>query len=312
MSDTAPQISVIIPHLNQPQMLARCLASLEAQNGAPPFEIIVVDNGSAHLPQAICEDAGAQLLREPAPGPGLARNLGVSAAKAEILAFIDADCLAGPGWLAAITARFEDPAAQVLGGDVRIACVDPNKLTVLEAYESVYAYRMEEYIRKQGFTGTGNLALRRAVFDATGPFGGIDIAEDRDWGQRAAARGFPTEYEPAMKVYHPARACFADLYKKWDRHTAHDFARISPGPGGRISWLARGLAVAGSPAVEIFRIAGTDRLPGPGARLRAFAGLLHIRLYRAWRMLHLGFGADPSGLSGSWNRNQVEPEHPAD
>ena len=37
-------ISVIIPHLNQPEMLARCLASL-GDGTRPPDEIIVVDNG---------------------------------------------------------------------------------------------------------------------------------------------------------------------------------------------------------------------------------------------------------------------------
>ena len=298
----SPEISVVIPHLNQPDFLRRCLASLRDQKNAPPHEIIVVDNGSPAPPEALCAEFGARLLHQPAPGPGLARNAGVEAARAPILAFIDADCRADPGWLAAIAARFATPEIEILGGDVRIARGDPANPTMLEAYESVYAYRMEEYIRRQGFTGTGNLAIRREVFDAVGPFGGIGIAEDRDWGQRARAMGHVTRYAPEMRVHHPARQTFADLALKWDRQTAHDFARMAPGASGRLKWLARTAAVAGSPAPEIVRILRSDRVEGPRARSLAFAGLVRIRLHRARRMLMLGLGSDPATMSDSWNR----------
>jgi cellulose synthase/poly-beta-1,6-N-acetylglucosamine synthase-like glycosyltransferase len=299
---TGPDISVVIPHLSQPEHLRRCLASLRDQRDAPPHEIIVVDNGSPAPPEALCAEFGARLLHQPAPGPGLARNAGVAASRAPILAFIDADCRADPGWLAAIAARFADSGIGILGGDVRIARADPARPTLLEAYESVYAYRMEEYIRRQGFTGTGNLAIRREVFDAVGPFGGIGIAEDRDWGQRARTLGHITRYAPEMRVHHPARPTFADLALKWDRQTAHDFARVPAGAGARLKWLARAAIVAGSPAPEIVRILRSDRVEGPRARGLAFAGLLRIRLHRARRMLMLGLGADPASLSGSWNR----------
>ena len=300
--EISPEISVVIPHLNQPEHLRRCLASLADQKDAPPFEIIVVDNGSPAPPGNLCAEFGARLLHQPAPGPGLARNLGVAEARAPVLAFIDADCHADPGWLAAIAARFADPGTGVLGGDVRIARADPGRATLLEAYESVYAYRMEEYIRRQGFTGTGNLAIRREVFDAVGPFAGIGVAEDRDWGQRARVMGHSTRYAPEMRVHHPARPTFADLALKWDRQTAHDFARMPAGVGGRLRWLARTAAMAGSPALEILRILRSDRVEGPRERGLAFAGLVRIRLHRARRMLMLGLGTDPDTMSGSWNR----------
>jgi glycosyltransferase involved in cell wall biosynthesis len=304
----APAISVVVPHLNQPGALGRCLAALGAQRDAPPFEILVVDNGSAALPEAVCAAAGARLLVEPEPGPGPARNRGAAAARAPLLAFIDADCIADPDWLATIAARFaRDPEACVLGGDVRIACADPARPTLIEAYESVYGYRMDRYIREQGFTGTGNLAIRRAVFEAVGPFGGIDVAEDRDWGQRAGRMGHPTRYEPAMRVFHPARPDFAALAAKWDRQVAHDFARVPPGLRGRTLWLLRALVTAASPAAELPRILVSDRIAGGRARALAFAGLLRVRLYRAGRMVRLGLGADPATLSHAWNRPPSPP-----
>ena len=299
---TPIRISVVIPHLNQPQMLARCLASLAAGQRLAD-EVIVVDNGSAQMPAAICKPyPNVQLLQEKTPGPGPARNLGVAQAQHDILAFIDADCIADPGWLAAAAAAMTDPAAEILGGDVRIALVDPARLTQLEAYESIYAYRMDRYIAREGFTGTGNLVVRRAVVEAVGPFAGIGVAEDRDWGQRATRAGHVIRYVAAMKVYHPARQHQAELRQKWDRHMAHDFADVPGRPLARLKWLLKTLAMAVSPLIEIPRILTSDRIAGLRNRALAFAGLRRIRLYRTRRMTQLFFGTDPATLSGRWNR----------
>lgn len=295
------RISVVIPHLNQPEALARCLASLAAGSAAPD-EIVVVDNGSPAPPQKICDAAGARLLHEPEPGPGPARNRGVAETTGEILAFIDADCLADPGWIAAIRAAFADPAAEILGGDVRIACADPARPTLLEAYESVYAYRMDRYIAEQGFTGTGNLAVRRQVLAAVGPFRGRDVAEDRDWGQRATRAGHDLRYVPGMRVYHPARRDFAELARKWDRHVAHDYAAFRARPGGRALWAGRALALALSPPAELPRILASDRIGGARARLLAWTCLARVRLYRARVMARLLWRGDAAALSGRWNR----------
>jgi len=89
------RISVVIPHLNQPEILARCLAALR-ENTRAPDEIIVVDNGSDVLPDV---PANMTLLQEKTPGPGPARNLGVQHSTGDVLAFIDADCLARFDWL---------------------------------------------------------------------------------------------------------------------------------------------------------------------------------------------------------------------
>ncbi|HWK68768.1 MAG TPA: glycosyltransferase [Rhizobiaceae bacterium] len=301
-------ISVIIPHLDQPEALRRCLESLSAQKGVgTPVEIIVVDNGSTMLPERICSAfPKVTLLSEPTPGPGPARNLGTLRALGELLAFIDADCIAGEGWLHEIEVTFsENPEIAIIGGDVRIAYENPQKMTRLEAYESVFAYRMKEYIAKQGFTGTGNLAVRAKVFAEVGPFGGIEIAEDRDWGQRALRLGYRTHYRAAMIIYHPARRSFAELARKWDRHTAHDFEAIRSKHGWWFRWILRSFAVALSPAAEIARIGLSDRLQGVRPRLLALLGVAQIRLYRARIMLALAFGANSSDLSGNWNRTSL-------
>lgn len=295
------RISVVIPHLNQPIFLARCLESL-ANGTLLADEIFVVDNGSEQMPEAVCAaHDNVTLLRETEPGPGPARNLGVAHSTGDVLAFIDADCLAHPDWLATAAREMADPTAEILGGDVRIAIVDHKRTTALESYEGVYAYRMDRYIEREGFTGTGNLVVRRQVLDAVGPFAGLSLAEDRDWGQRATAAGYVIRYVAAMKAYHPARETFAELRKKWDRQMAHDFGNINSSKD-RLRWLAKTLAMPLTPAMEIPRILSSDRITGPTARLQALAVLARIRFYRTKRMVQLFAGLDPDRLSGKWNR----------
>ena len=298
---TKLNISVVIPHLNQPAFLKRCLASLQ-EGRYQPDEIIVVDNGSSEMPTDICSAfSNVTLLHEKIPGPGPARNLGIANAHSDILAFIDADCLADPYWLNAVAREAGIGRFEILGGDVRIAYVDSNSLTALEAYESVYAYRMDRYIAREGFTGTGNLIVRRNVLEHVGPFAGIGVAEDRDWGQRATAMGYKISYVSDMKVYHPARKSFSELQMKWDRHMSHDFQLVN-GWKSRLKWIAKTLAMGFSPFFEIPRLLFSDRLSGVPNRLQAFKALTRIRLYRAKRMLQLTAGMDPTKLVEDWNK----------
>jgi glycosyltransferase involved in cell wall biosynthesis len=289
--------------MNQEADLDRCLTALMPQASAAGAEVIVVDNGSAAMPQAVTTWHGVRLAREETPGPGPARNHGVTLASGDVLAFIDADCVPGEGWLAAI-GRAIGREAEILGGDVRILHADPARPTVWEAYESEFAYRMEHYIKRQGFTGTGNLAVTRAVWDDVGPFAGIGVAEDRDWGQRATAAGHAIAWVPDMVAYHPARSSFAELARKWDRHTAHDFEMWRARRFGRALWAARSAAMAVSPLAAMPRVLRSGRIGGGmGGRLRALGGLAAIRAWRARRMAGLIFAPSAERLGERWRKS---------
>ena len=304
MAREVPLISVIIPYLNQPEQLRRCLGSMREQASATDrVEIIVVDNGSKVLPSDICASfPGVRLERETVPGPGPARNKGVMVSRGGILAFIDADCIADPNWLEVIATELgESGSREIIGGDVRVALADPAKPTPLEAYESIFAFRQQEYIEQHGFSGTGNLAIRREIYDAVGPFAGIELAEDRDWGQRAARRGFATEYVPDMVVFHPARRSFRDLVAKWHRHISHDFTEIEPGFKGKLYWVLRAIAVGGSSIFELRRILTSRRVSTWRARWLASLVLIWIRLFRARAMLALLQRGRPTETTRLWN-----------
>jgi glycosyltransferase involved in cell wall biosynthesis len=252
-------------------------------------EVIVADNGSKSTPApVIARHPGVRLVTEERPGPGLARNSGVRAANGDVFCFIDADCRAHPDWLrVAFSTMASAPDRTILGGDVHI-WRDPNvPLTSIAAYESVFAYMQKAYIEKHGFSGTGNLVVRRVDFERIGPFEGIQVAEDMDWGRRALAAGFTFSYVPDLIIYHPPRRSLRELYVKWDRHTQHYLNMARGKPGWQVRWLARAFAILVSPAVSVFKIVTSDRIEGASARLKAALVLIRVRAYRAWKMVSL-------------------------
>ena len=98
-----PDVSIIIPARNAEHTLPRVLRGLAAQRNAPfSREVLVVDHGSTDGTAACVEACGfAQLLRAPEARTSYAvRNHGLARARGEILAFLDADCIPQPDWLA--------------------------------------------------------------------------------------------------------------------------------------------------------------------------------------------------------------------
>jgi len=297
-------ISVVIPHLNQHEFLKECLASLVAQSlDADEFEVLVVDNGSESSPEEIVAGCPqARLLVETTPGPGPARNAGVKAARGDIVAFIDADCRADKDWLRSGRARLlASPDKTILGGDFRIYRHPDRPMTDIEAYESVFAYRFQLYIEKHGFSGTGNLVLFRKDFEAIGPFAGISVAEDIEWGGRARAAGYRFLYAPEMVVFHPARRTLRELRQKWARHIQHAVNVEQERGGWRLKWIAKASLTLASPVAGAVTVLRSDRLTGLGARMRAIKVLVAIRAYRAFKMLSLLGG----GAAVEWNRPRL-------
>lgn len=304
VGNETPRVSVIIPHLNTPDFLIRCLTSVRAQvldHGR--FEIIVVDNGSrTPLDDVKAAFPTVQFALEPQPGPGLARNLGIKLARAPALAFIDADCHAEPNWLqSAVNAVESAPDRAIFGGEITIETADPKRLTQMEAFERVFSFRQQMYIKKRHFSVTANLAISASVAQAVGPFGDVNMAEDIDWGRRAYAAGYPTRYEPRMRVWHPAQRDFDALVRKWRRIMSHDYnEHVSSGrPMWR--WYLLTAIVALSVIPDGLRLFASPKISGLGNRWRGVQMLAKIRLFRAREMLQMTNAAHHSSAV-FWNR----------
>lgn len=103
-------ISIVIPTCERPQLLRQVVEALAAQREAPRSEVIVVNDGRSPV-----EVRGVTILDSRGSGPAAARNLGVSAARGEIVAFLGDDTIPDPDWLARHGAAHSAGDVAVLG-----------------------------------------------------------------------------------------------------------------------------------------------------------------------------------------------------
>lgn len=190
-----PTYSIIIPTYNEERFIGRTLESLRSQEGlAGATELIVVDNGSTDGTLDICRRYTDRILSHPELRVGAMRNRGAAAARGEILAFIDADCVADPRWLAS--------AAEVIAEQ---PCVTGDSYDIPpEPHWIERAWFAQEHRGRRAtqLIPAGNLVLPRKIFQQLGGFNESLISgEDAEFCQRAAQLA-PIIADDRIRVVH--------------------------------------------------------------------------------------------------------------
>jgi hypothetical protein len=119
-------VAVIVPTLRRPESLERALRSLFAQTGVADRVdgIVVVDNDPVGSAAATVEALRAfspwplVYVHAPRPGVATARNAGLAATMAPLIAFLDDDEAAAPGWLAALLKAQTQTGADAVFGPI--------------------------------------------------------------------------------------------------------------------------------------------------------------------------------------------------
>lgn len=282
-----PRVSVIVPHFEDLAGLARCMDALAAQTyPTDRTEIIVADNASPAGREAVERViAGrARLVVVEARGAGPARNGGAALAGGEILAFTDSDCIPAPDWLSEGVAALAD--CDFAGGAMQVLVGDETRISGAEAFERVFAFDNETYVRRKDFTVTANLFCPASVFARVGGFA-VGVSEDLDWSIRARDAGYRIGYAPRARVGHPARRDWSELTRKWRRLNEETFAVYRARPNGRLRWLAKSLALPLSALAHTPKVLASRRLSSPRQRLRALATLYRLRGWRCLDALRL-------------------------
>jgi glycosyltransferase involved in cell wall biosynthesis len=207
--------SVVIPTFNRLDVLPEVLAALAEQEGAPSYEVVVVDDGST---DGTGEWLAAQPLKEPFValrqangGPASARNLGVRSARGEIVAFLGDDTVPHKGWLASHAGAHAERQGESLlavigytGWHQRLP-LNPF-LRYINEYGLQFGYALIKTPEDVPFNFfyTSNVSLSRQAlleepFDLRFPYAAW---EDIELSYRLKQRGMRLVYEPLAQVDH--------------------------------------------------------------------------------------------------------------
>lgn len=116
--------SLIIATKDRAGYLDQALRSLSEQIGAPPFEVVVVDNGSTDATAQIVERARdayefeISYVFEERPNRGAARNRGIAVATGEIIIFVDDDVWLPGGFVLAHSKAHEGHGTFAVSGPI--------------------------------------------------------------------------------------------------------------------------------------------------------------------------------------------------
>lgn len=160
------EVSIVIPAYNSEATLPQCLEALEQQT-YPPLEIIVVDDGSTDKTVELAQPKAVVLHNTNNKGAGGARNTGAAAARGDIIAFTDSDCVPPSQWLEKIVRVFDqDNVAAVAGGySCHIGKSLIGKLAFLEL--SRRRRRFPDYVQT---AVSNNFAVKTQIFNNAGGF----------------------------------------------------------------------------------------------------------------------------------------------
>jgi mycofactocin system glycosyltransferase len=201
----AGELTVVIPVYGDAERLAACLRSLGARCPA-----IVVDDGSplAAPIAAVAAQFGARYVRHATNrGPAAARNTGLRLCGTPFIAFLDADCVATPGFPQGLLGHFADPLVALVAPRVRSAAAG-GRLAAYEQRRSPLDMGARPAVvhphGRVAFLPTAALLARRCALGA-----GFDerlrVGEDVDLAWRLHDAGWRARLEPRITVLHADR-----------------------------------------------------------------------------------------------------------
>jgi GT2 family glycosyltransferase len=235
----APLASIIVLALNQIEHTRKCVDSLLAHT-RPPFEVILVDNGSTdgtaeYFAQLRQQHANFKVVTNRGNrGFAAGNNQGLAIATGEILVLLNNDTLVTPRWIVGMTAVFDadssvglvGPVSNRVSGPQQIQTSCPTDAAMLEFAKTWTAQNAGQTQVAQRLVGFC-LGFRRAVLTA---IGGLDESfgsgnfEDDDFCIRARLAGFTSRIARSVFIHHIGSQTFkgakidyrAAMLRNWD------------------------------------------------------------------------------------------------
>ena len=209
-----PFVSIIIPVRNVGKIIGQCLEGLNNLNyPKDKYEIIISDSESTDDTRAIVKKYGAIFVSTPKRSVCAGRNEGFRAAKGEIIAFSDADCVMDKNWIINCLKYFENPAIGAVGGP-NITPADDTAFAKAVGFVfdqaifsagSIHGRILNKTKEVKSIPGC-NVIYKREAMDKVMPMDeSLLEAEDYVTNQKIRGLGYKLLYTPDTIVWHYRR-----------------------------------------------------------------------------------------------------------
>jgi hypothetical protein len=221
-------LTVIVVNWNGRHLLAECLGSVCAQT-LKDIDICLVDNGSS--------DGSGEYVREAFPSVRiipLSRNFGFSAAcnraieasASPLVALLNNDAVAEPGWAEQLLLASNEPRTGIVASKVilymdreRLDSAGDGMTTVGVGFKRGHLGMADQYAKTEHVFGASGCAmlLRRSMLDDIGLLDEdfFFSVEDSDLCFRAQLRGWKCVYSPEALVYHKLNASIGKMSRAY-------------------------------------------------------------------------------------------------
>ncbi|MEM3399440.1 MAG: glycosyltransferase [Candidatus Micrarchaeia archaeon] len=213
-----PELSVVVPTYNRAEKLKETLNSLLRQS--IPCEIIIVDDGSRDDTPLIAKNFGFKYIKCEHRGPAASRNIGIKNANADIVAFIDDDCIAPERWAETLLEGYKRHPHVAGAGGYMLPPQDAKG--IFADYErhntkKYGAFSGESVYKEDGPVGsTCNMSYRKSVLLEAGGFDERFVSaagEDIDLRDRVYELGYSLLFIP-VAVIHNADYSFRGFLRR--------------------------------------------------------------------------------------------------
>ena len=238
----APSVSVIVCSYNGGRTLARCLESLGKLN-YPNYEVILVDDGSTdNTAEIAAKFPNVRYLHQTNHGLSHARNTGATAAKGEVFAYTDSDCMADPDWLYYLIGTLTSGDYAGVGGpNVSPPARNSIQACVAAAPGGPSHVLLTDTVAEH-IPGC-NMAFYRWAFENVGGFDPEyrKAGDDVDFCWRLQQAGFVIAFSPTAIVWHHRRFTLREFMKQQEGYgEAESLLRFKHliffGPTGTAKW----------------------------------------------------------------------------
>jgi O-antigen biosynthesis protein len=208
-----PMVSVVICAYNAERTMRPCLESLRRID-YPNFEVIIVDDGSRDATADISMDFPEfRLIRQPNKGLSVARNVGMHAARGEIVAYTDSDCVVDPHWLTLMVRSMVENNFDGCGGPNYAPHEEGWIEASCAASPGAPCHVLVAEDRAEHLAGC-NMVFRKAALEKIGGFDAQfrTAGDDVDICWRMLEAGYKLGFSPAAFVWHFRRNTIKAYY----------------------------------------------------------------------------------------------------